>query len=126
MTHGLCNLSKIAAGLSAVLIVSLLPAGARAEALLFRNDTKAVIIVQAACVVRGVLRRDRPYLLKPGDSTPGIVMPGNKVITVYDGLRPNKVVFQGAIPGGPTDQAFIVNPDPAGGVKLELMPAPAP
>src|ERR1019366_7353351 len=126
MTHSLRNLGKIGAGLLAVLIVSLLPAGARAETLLFRNDTKAAIIVQAGCVVRGVLRRDRPYLLKPGDSTPGITMPGNKVITVYDGLHPNKVVFQGAIPGGPTDQAFIVNPDPAGGVKLELLPMPGP
>jgi hypothetical protein len=126
MTYGLRNLGKIGTGLLAVLIVSLVPAGARAEALLFRNDTKAAIIVQAACVVHGVLRRDRPYLLKPGDSTPGITMPGNKVITIYDGLRPNKVIFQGAIPGGPTDQAFNVNPDPAGGVKLELLPTPGP
>jgi hypothetical protein len=126
MKYSLRNLGKIGAGLLAVLVVTLVPAGARAEALLFRNDTKAAIIVQAACVVRGVLRRDRPYLLKPGDSTPGVTLPGNKVITVYDGLRPNKVIFQGAIPGGATDQAFIVNPDPAGGVKLELLPMPAP
>jgi hypothetical protein len=126
MTGRLGNLGKIATGLLAVLVVGLLPAGGRAEALLFRNDTKGPIIVQAACVVRGVLRRDRPYLLKPGDSTPGIKMPGNKVITVYDGLRPNKVIFKGAIPGGPTDQAFTVDPDPTGGVKLEPLPIPGP
>jgi hypothetical protein len=126
MTGRLGNLGKIAAGLLAVLAVSLAPAGARAEALLFRNDTKGPIIVQAACVVRGVLRRDRPYLLKPGDSTPGVTLPGNKVITVYDGLRPNKVIFRGAIPGGLIDQAFTVDPDPTGGVKLEPLPMPGP
>jgi hypothetical protein len=126
MIVGLGNLSKIAAAFLAVWIVSLLPANARAESLLFRNDTKAPIIVQAACVVRGVLRRDRPYLLKPGDSTPGIELPGNKVITVYDGQRPNKVIFKGAIPGGPTDQSFTVDPDPTGGVKLAPLPMPGP
>jgi hypothetical protein len=65
-------------------------------------------------------------LLRPGDSTPGIAMPGNKVITIYDGQRPNKVVFRGAIPGGPTDQAFSVDPDRNGGVKLELLPIAGP
>jgi len=126
MTYSLGNLGKVAAGVMAVWVMALPPADARAESLLFRNDTKAPIIVQAACVVRGVLRRDRPYLLKPGDSTPGITLPGNKVITVYDGSRPNKVIFKGAIPGGPTDQSFTVDPDPAGGVKLAPLPMPGP
>ena len=120
------NMGKIAAGLMAVWTISLSSANARGEALLFRNDTKAPIIVQAACVVRGVLRRDRPYLLKPGDSTPGVVLPGNKLITIYDGLRPNKVIFKGAIPGGPTDQAFTVDPDPTGGVMLGPLVIPGP
>jgi hypothetical protein len=125
MPDGLRNLGKIAAGLLTALLLCAAPTGAQAESLVFRNDTKEPLIVQAACVVRGVLKRDRPYLLKPGDSTPGIVMPGNKVITVYDGLRPNKVVFKGAIPGGANDQAFNVSPDPTGGVKLDLAPMPA-
>lgn len=126
MTGSLGSLSKIAAGMTAVWMMSLFPADARAEALLFRNDTKSPIIVQAACVVRGVLRRDRPYLLKPGDSTPGVILPGNKLITIYDGLRPNKVIFKGAIPGGPTDQAFTVDPDPTGGVMLGPLVVPGP
>ncbi len=126
MTYGLANLSKITAGLVVLSIMSLLPAGARAESLIFRNDTKTPIIVQAACVLRGVLRRDRPYLLKPGDSTPSITLPGNKVITVYDGQRPNQVIFKGAIPGGAADQSFTVDPEPTGGVKLEPLPMPGP
>ncbi len=107
-----------------MLVLSAIPAGAQAEALQFRNDTKSPIIVQAACVVRGVLRRDRPYLLKPGDSTPGIVLPGNKVVTVYDGLHPNKVVFKGAVAGGATDQAFTIDPDPTGGIMIAPQPPP--
>ena len=78
-------------------------------------------------MVRGVLRRDRPYLLKPGDATPGIALPGNKLITVYDGANPNRVIFQGTVPGGPTDQAFGVAPDPASGaIKLEARTTPGP
>ena len=127
MTWCLRNLGKIGAGLVAVVMVALLPGGARAEALQFRNDTNGAIIVQAACVVRGVLRRDRPYLLKPGDATPGIALPGNKLITVYDGANPNRVIFQGTVPGGPTDQAFGVAPDPASGaIKLEARTTPGP
>jgi hypothetical protein len=126
MTRRPNNLGKIGAGLLAVLMTGLLPAGARAEALLFRNETNGPIIVQAACVVRGVLRRDRPYLLRPGDATPGIVLPGNKLITIYDGLNTNHVVFQGAIPGGPADQAFGVAIDPASGGVVVNPKAAAP
>jgi hypothetical protein len=125
MTRDNLNLGKLGVGFMAVLLVCLLPAATHAEALAFRNETNGPIIVQAACVIRGALRRDRPYLLRPGDSTPGIVLPGNKLITVYDGLNPNVVIFKGAIPGGPADAAFGVSPDGAGGVKLDLKP-PAP
>ena len=118
MTWRLNNLGKIGVGLVALLMAAPAPAGARAEELLFRNETNSPIIVQAACVVRGVLRRDRPYLLKPGDVTPAIVLPGNKLITIYDGLNTNHVIFQGAIPGGLGNQAFSVGVDPTGGVVV--------
>ena len=128
MTRRLNNLGKIGAGLFAVLLVGLLPAGARAgapvEELLFRNETNGPIIVQGACVVRGVLRRDRPYLLRVGDTTPPIVLPGNKVITIYDGLNTNHVVFQGTIPGGLGNQAFGVGLDGAGGVTVNAKAMP--
>jgi hypothetical protein len=118
MTWRLNNLSKIGVGLVALLTAGLLPTGACAEELLFHNETNSPIIVQAACVVRGVLRRDRPYLLKPGDATPPIVLPGNKLITIYDGLNTNHVIFQGTIPGGMGNQAFGVGVDPTGGVVV--------
>ena len=53
----------------------------------------------------------------------GIVLPGNKFITIYDGLQPNIVNFQGTIPAGPADQVFGVSPDPAGGVQINLKTA---
>jgi hypothetical protein len=124
MTPSLRNLGKIGAGLLTVCIVGLLPVSARAEAILFRNDTNGPIIVQAACVVRGVLRSGPPYLLKAGDSTPPIVMRGNKLITVYDGQNPNHVVHKDTIPAGPTDQAYDINLDGAGAVKFDARATP--
>ena len=123
------NLGKIGAGLLALLMAGLIPAAAHGEALVFRNETNGPIIVQAACVVRGVLHRGRPLLLRPGDATPGIVMPGNKIITVYDGTNPNHVVYQGAIPAGPVDQLFGVGLDPqtpGAAILNHKTPAPAP
>src|SRR5438309_11414812 len=78
------NLGWGGLGVLAVLVVCCLPDKAPAETLVFRNECKAPVVVQAASVVRGVLRRDRPYLLNYRDTTPDIVMPGNKLITVYD------------------------------------------
>ena len=55
------------------------------------------------------------------------MLPGNKLITVYDGANPNKVIFQGTIAGGPADQAFSVVPDPLSGTtKLDVRPPPGP
>ncbi len=82
--------------LLAVLLVGCCPLCARAETLTFRNECDAAVVVQLASVHRGVFCRDRPYLLRPGDATtPGIVLPGDKVITVYDAKVPNRVLYQG-------------------------------
>jgi hypothetical protein len=97
--------------LLAVLIVCSVPALANAESLYFRNECKYPVVVQGVSIVRGVLRRDRPYMLKPGDSTPGIMLPGDKIITVYDAKVPNRVLFQGAISAGAKDQYFGIVPD---------------
>ena len=125
MTWRLNKMGKIGAALAAVLMLGLLPAGARAEELLFHNETNGPIIVQGACVVRGVLRSGRPYLLRVGDTTPAIVLPGNKLITIYDGLNPNHVIFKGTIPGGLGNQAFGVSLDPTGG-GVTVNPKTAP
>jgi hypothetical protein len=110
-----------ALGVLAVLFVFGTPPRVRAETLVFRNDCSVSIIVQLASVHRGVFSRDRPYLLRPGDATtPGIELPGDKVITVYDAKVPNRVLFQGALPGSTFDRHFRILPDATPRVRVQL------
>jgi hypothetical protein len=119
MISNLCKLGNLGPALLAVLIAGALPAAGRAEALTFRNDTNGPVIVQAAISVRGMMKPGRPYLLNAGDSTPPIVGPGDKLITVFDGKNPNVIICQEKVMASPGDKAFNVAPDGAGGVKLE-------
>jgi hypothetical protein len=108
--------------LAAVLL--LVPAALRAETLVIRNDTGMPVVVQGAYVDRGIVRRDRPTLLAPGGMC-NIVLPGNKLITVYDakGIR---TLHQGTIVGNRFDQYYSVKPDNAfpGKVRLEQAAQP--
>jgi len=124
MVGNLCKLGCVSPALLSVLIAGALPTAGRAEALTFRNDTNGAIIVQAAISVRGVMKPGRPYLLNPGDSTPPIIGPGDKLITVYDSKNPNVVIFQDKVLASPGDKAFNVAPDGAGGVKMERRNGP--
>jgi hypothetical protein len=89
-----------------------LPTQALAETIEIVNDTKAIIVVQAAAVVRGVVRRGTPTTLKPGEKMT-VTVPGNKLINVYDARFPNRTLYQGTIPASPTDGSYsIKQPDP--------------
>src|SRR5262245_379065 len=109
--------------------VAFLPSLVHAEVLLFRNDTKAVLVVQGACVINGKLKRDQPMLVQPGGFA-RVILPGDKLINVYDARLPNVSLFQGTLPGGTEDQAYSMQPDQAPGkLKMErlknpLMPPP--
>jgi hypothetical protein len=128
MIRQLCNLGSLRPWLWAVLIVCGLPALAAAESLAFRNECTAPMVIQAVSIgPGGAVRRDRPYLLNPGDATPGITLQGDKIITIYDARVPNRVLFQGAIPAGREDLRFGVVPDPMPGrVRIELRRVPPP
>jgi hypothetical protein len=115
------SLGRFRPHLLAALILCLLPGLARAETLYFRNECKTPVVVQAVSVVGGVLRRDKPYLLNAGDRTPGIMLPGNKVITVYDSKVPNRILFQGVIPAGRVDLYYGIVPG-AAAPKVRMMP----
>ncbi len=54
--------------------------------------------------------------------TPLILLPGNKIITIYDNPRnPTRILFQGTIPESTEDKAFnIVADTPPPRVKIEL------
>jgi hypothetical protein len=106
--------------LVAVAGLCLAPIHAAAETIMVRNDCALPLVVQGASVARGVLIRDRPYQLKSGDSSPGINLPGNKIITICD-PRTNRIIFQSAIPNSTDDQTYLIVPD-GRGVKLQLKP----
>ena len=108
----------------AALCVAWSAAPIRAETLVFHNDCKSPIVVQVVSVSHGVFRRDRPYLLRHGEATtPGIALPGDKVITVSDAKLPNRVLFQGAMPAGSLDRHYSILPDaPSPRVRLRMLP----
>jgi hypothetical protein len=103
--------------LAGLTVLVLAPGFALAETLHFRNETPIPVVVQGACVLRGALVRDRPYLLQPTDKSPAITLPGNKVITIYDAKVPSRVLFQGVIPAGTDDQIFNIQVD---GARLKI------
>jgi hypothetical protein len=104
--------------LLAVVLVALAAAPASAESVTVRNDTRTSLVVQGASLVGGRLVRDRAHLVRAGDSTPAIALPGDKVITIYDPRAPNRAIGQGIVPAGPADQTYRIVPD-GGGVRLE-------
>src|SRR5262249_8642515 len=101
----------IGAGMLVLAAWMLPPALARAEVLVFRNDTKAALVVQGACVINGKLKRDQPMLVQPG-GVARIVLPGDKLINIFDARLPNVTLFQGALPGSTEDQNYSMQVDP--------------
>ncbi len=112
-------------GLLALAVLALVPALAAAENLTFVNDTASPVVIQLATVVRGGVRRDRPYSLYPGEKV-RVSLPGPKLINVYDARVPNRVLLQGPLPASNDDQAFSIRPDPQGLPRLTLQPVPVP
>jgi hypothetical protein len=121
--HG-CFRLKRSASLLAVLAVLLAAPAGRAEQIFCKNETKGSVVVQATCVFGGMLKRDRPYLLNPGDNTPGIQLPGNKVITVYDAKNPNRVLYQVTIQASNDDQSYAIIQDNKGNVTFDRRTPP--
>jgi hypothetical protein len=120
-----CSLGRMCLRLLAVLILALLPAALHAESITIQNTTPVAIVVQASSIVGKQVNRAAPAMLNPTDATPGIQLPGNKVITIYDAKTPNKVLWQGVIPAGNQDLNLGIVVDPKTGkfVKLEKLPA---
>jgi hypothetical protein len=118
--------------LPALLVLGLwLPAAAAQAlpaALLFRNQCGAPVVVQAVSVFRGVVHRGRPFLLVHGAATPPIVLPGDKIVTVYDAKVPNRILFQGPFAPPARDLYFDIVPDRVPGrlTLLDRTPHPPP
>jgi hypothetical protein len=97
--------------LLAVLIIGLVPLPALAENVIFRNEYRVPVIVQSASVVRGVVRRERPYLLHVNETAPKISLDTDKIITVYDGANPNRILFQGNLRASQNELYYSIVPD---------------
>jgi hypothetical protein len=99
--------------LPALLFLCLTPADASAEALRFRNDTMSTVVVQSVYVVRNLVRPGPTWKLGPGDMTPPFVLPGNKIITIYDDPRINgtRILRQATFPAGTADLFLSIVPD---------------
>lgn len=111
------------ASLAALLVM---PAFAAAEALAFRNDTSFAVVVQAAHQVQGNVQRDRPHLLQPNEGC-RIVLPGTKLISIYNARMPNHVLHQATFPAGTEDLYFSIRFDAAQGkVIIERVKPPQP
>jgi hypothetical protein len=110
------SLKTLVVGL-AVLVCS--PLTVVAETVVFRNDSKVALIVQCAYVVKGTVKSDKPFVIRPGATLPIATLPGAKLITVCPASMPNKVLHQSTIPGSKDDQAYILAPN-AAGTRIDL------
>jgi len=56
----------------------------------FKNETPIPVLVQVKSIFNGQLLRDRPYLIKSGETSPPIQIPGTKSVSISDSksLRP--------------------------------------
>ena len=85
----LSSLGRKSLALPAVLIVWLLPTAVWAETITIKNMTPGIVKVLPACQVRGQVMPARPFFLKPGDTSPGIVFPATSYIEIRDATIPD-------------------------------------
>ena len=116
----------LGAGL-ALLLVPLLASAGEAAGIGFRNTHRIPIIVQGATVENAVLRRGQPLLIAPGKMSWDLnLKPGPRIITIYDGTQPTRVLFTGPVPFLGRDMLFSVNPMPRNPLRVLLVPFTPP
>jgi len=108
--------------LAGVLIVCLLPGMAAAEYVVFRNDTRKSVCVQAVWVQRGVARRDQSTI-RPGETTPKLGLDVDKVITITCG-QTGQVLFREGHRASRKPLGYHIRPDPNRPNRVRLIPQP--
>src|SRR5215204_3111286 len=88
----------------------LLPGLAMADTVQFRNECKASVIVQTSTVIRGMVIRDQPSLLRPGDASPKFALKNDKIVTVYD-ARTNRILCREVLKASLVPVAISIEPD---------------
>ena len=103
-----------------------LPAGLRAETLIIRNDTNIPVVIQTAIVVNNQVKVDRPVVIKAGGNA-AIALPGNKLISIYNGRNPSQILNKSTIPASKEDGIYSIQADVLPGrVKLEAVKPDVP
>jgi hypothetical protein len=116
-------MAKLAPAIAACFLFA---GGLRAETITIRNDTKVPLVIQTAVVINGQVRVDRPVAIKAGGATT-ITLPGNKLITVYNGRNPSQVLNKSNIPASKEDDTYSIQADILPGrVKLEQVKPDTP
>jgi hypothetical protein len=117
---------RILGWLTAMMIVAVSPASLQAAWLGFRNDLKVPIIVKSTPFVNNVMGRDKLQVLFPGEvSWDPIPRPISKIVTILEGKRPNRALFQDTVTIK-EDLFYSVQLDAAGKVKLVPTKMPTP
>jgi hypothetical protein len=105
--------NRLRGWLAAGLILLVPPAVADAAWLGFRNDTRAVIVVQGASLINNKPRWGKPYRLLPGEVYwENILVPGEKVIAVFDPAQGARPVHQENITTAESDQLYSIQVEP--------------
>jgi hypothetical protein len=124
MLTGLQLANRRSALRAALCCVLLAPASARAGSITIKNETKIPLIVQATTIAP-LFVRDRPYLLKPGESTAGITLPGNKTVYIFHTGAGNRLLGRPMVSASPDNLYFAIIADtPPPKLKLDARPTP--
>src|SRR5262249_4385021 len=97
----------------------------QAPMLVLRNETQMGLIVQVSSVFAGSVRRARPILLNPRGTSQPVILPGDKVIEIYDASVPSRTLFKGSVPPSTQNHAYAIQSDTAP-PRLRLQPIPFP
>ena len=124
MRRALRSLSVLSVGFTLCLSASLAQAGG--AWLGFRNELPVPVFIQGATLVDGVLRRDRPRLLYPGEvAWDSVNSTGDKILTIYIARQPIQVLYQDTVPSSTDDQFFSIQLEPPPSVAKGQKPVPA-
>jgi hypothetical protein len=122
MIRSLERLVRPPAGLLAAALVLLLPALARAQHVVFRNECRSSVVVQTGVYVKGVFHKDQPILLRPGDSTGKIPLNVDRIVIVYDARTNNRLVSDVLKADARKAHAYSIVPDQQAPNRVRFVP----
>src|SRR5262245_49216708 len=105
----------------AVFLFCPMSASARAAGIGFKSNVPIPVIVQGATVVDNMLRRGAPVIIPPGKAGWDLnLKPGIRIITIYDGRQPTRVLYQGPVPFQGEDIILNINPVPRNPFRVDV------